>query len=278
MFNPYKAAFCFWWAVVCPPGPASGYSLKVSPNQDISQHQDWTCRGPAGSDHDRFVDLLPLEEWTCVQGICQPKGLCRSVALWLPCGMGRWAKKSAASRAGMGVSLLNKTLSDKRDGLAAEHLQWCMEPWEITCVLIDFYKEFKVKNARPISVWPFAKYFHIIATNQQRKMANPVDFWENWHQDQMLVHVFKTHLLCQGLETCNSSLLPLHQLALFHEVLFFFPPQSLFHWQVNRHNFKFPSALAVSLPESSSRQLSFNSSSYHFMIFMSCFAFSLIHV
>lgn len=45
-------------------------------------------------------------------------------ALW----DGKMGEEKRVSSVGMGVSLLNKTLSDKRDGLVAEHLQWCIEP------------------------------------------------------------------------------------------------------------------------------------------------------
>lgn len=68
--------------------------------------------------------------------------------------------------------------------------------------------EFKVKNARAVRVHLFAKHVHVVITNRKRKMANPVDCWQNGRQNQMRVYVFRTYFLCQGLETCNSSLLP----------------------------------------------------------------------
>lgn len=86
---------------------------------------------------------------------------------------------------------------------AAAWLTKCIDPWKITHILRDFYREFKVRKARAFTVCPFKNYFHVIATNKKRKMVASVDFRQNWLQNQLLVYLFKTYFLCQGIETCN---------------------------------------------------------------------------
>lgn len=69
--------------------------------------------------------------------------------------------------------------------------------------------------------------------DQRRKAVHSIDFWQNWPQNQMLVYVFKMYFLWQRLDTHNSSLWPLWQLALSWETLFLLPDLYFIDRQIN---------------------------------------------
>jgi len=79
----------------------------------------------------------------------------------------------------------------------------------------------------------WAKRSHVLTMDQRRKAVHPIDFWQNWHQNQTLVYVFKMYFLWQGLDTHNSSLWPLWQLALSWEAFFLLPDLYFIDRQIN---------------------------------------------
>jgi len=97
----------------------------------------------------------------------------------------------------------------------------------------------------------WAKRSHVLTMDQRRKAVHPIDFWQNWHQNQTLVYVFKMYFSMAGAWHPQFFFMTLVTACL---VLggFFSPPWSLFHWQANKYNFKFPRALAMALLDSSS--------------------------